>query len=57
MGAENKTHEDFRVNAGTPCSFKRSQVIADMALILLFCGVYKPRRVELEQRRHLYESY
>jgi hypothetical protein len=43
MGAENITHEDFRVNAETPCSFKRSQVIADMALILLVCGVYKPR--------------
>ncbi len=36
MGAENKTHEDFSVNAVTPCSYKRSQVIADMALILLF---------------------
>ena len=37
-GAENKTHEDFRVSAGTPYSYKRSQVIADMALILLLCG-------------------
>ena len=43
MGAENKTHEDFCVNAGKPCSFKRSQVIADMALILLACGLYKLR--------------
>jgi hypothetical protein len=38
-GAENKTHEDFRVSAGTPYSYKRSQVIADMALILLLCGI------------------
>jgi hypothetical protein len=50
MRAENKTHEDFRVNAGTPCSFKRSQVIADMALILLVYGVNKPRRGNLNRR-------
>ena len=48
--------EDFRVNIETHCSYRRSQVIADMALILL-CMMYNRPRGEFEQRRHLHESY